>query len=51
MCCLQEPSDLGIQKKRGYTDIPCKWKFKKVAVAILISDKIDLKRNTVTRDK
>ena len=31
-------------------DIPCKWK-SKVGVAILISDKIDLKIKTITRDK
>ena len=33
-------------------DIPCKWKSKKKAgVAILISDKIDFKIKTITRDK
>ena len=32
-------------------DIPCKWKSKKAGVAILISDKIDFKIKTVTRDK
>ena len=32
-------------------DIPCKWKSKKAGVAILISDKIDLKKKTITRDK
>ena len=32
-------------------DIPCKWKSKKAGVAILISDKIDFKRKTITRDK
>ena len=32
-------------------DIPCKWKSKKAGVAILISDKIDFKIKTITRDK
>ena len=35
-------------------DIPCKWKSKnqkKTGVAILISDKIDFKIKTITRDK
>ena len=32
-------------------DIPCKWKSKKAGVAILVSDKIDFKIKTVTRDK
>ena len=31
--------------------IPCKWKAKKAGVAILISDKIDLKIKKITRDK
>ena len=31
--------------------IPCKWEVKKAGVAILISDKIDLKIKKVTRDK
>ena len=31
--------------------IPCKWEAKKAGVAILISDKIDLKINNITRDK
>ena len=31
--------------------IPCKWKQKKAGVAILVSDKIDLKIKTVIRDK
>ena len=31
--------------------IPCKWKQKKAGVAILISDKIDLKIKEITRNK
>ena len=31
--------------------IPCKWEAKKVGVAILISDKTDLKIKKITRDK
>ena len=31
--------------------IPCKWEEKKAGVAILISDKIDLKIKNITRDK
>ena len=31
--------------------IACKWKQKKAGVAILISDKIDLKIKKITRDK
>ena len=31
--------------------IPCKWETKKAGVAILISDKIDLKIKKITRDK
>ena len=31
--------------------IPCKWKTKKVGVAILISDKTDDKTKRITRDK
>ena len=32
-------------------DIPCKWKSKKAGAAILVSDKIDVKIKTVTRNK
>ena len=32
-------------------DIPCKWKSIKAGVAILMSDKIDFKTKTTTRDK
>ena len=31
--------------------IPCKWEARKAGVAILISDKIDLKIKEITRDK
>ena len=31
--------------------IPCKWEAKKPEVVVLISDKIDLKINKITRDK
>ena len=31
--------------------IPCKWEAKKAGVAILISDKTDLKIKKITRDK
>ena len=31
--------------------IPCKWEAKKAGVAILISDKIDLKIKKITRDR
>ena len=31
--------------------IPCKWNQKKASVAILTTDKIDFKINTVMRDK
>ena len=32
-------------------DIPCRWKSKEAGVAILISDKMDFKIKTITRDK
>ena len=32
-------------------DIPCKWNQQKAGVAILISDKIDFKTRTITRDQ
>ena len=32
-------------------NIPCKWKQKKAGGAILVSDKIDFKIKTITRDK
>ena len=53
ICCLQEThfrlQDIYRLKVRKY--IPCKWEAKKPEVVILISDKIDLKINKITRDK
>ena len=31
--------------------LPCKWKWKKAGIAVIISDKTDFKTKTVTRDK
>ena len=47
-------SDLGKHTDWKWADgknIPCKWKLKKAGVAILISEKIDFKIKTITRDK
>lgn len=39
-------------ESEGWERISCKWKSKKkTGVAIFISDKIDIKMKTVTRDK
>ena len=56
ICCLQEthfrPKDTYRLKVRGWKDIFHEnRKQKKAGVAILISDKIDLKIKTITRDK
>ena len=56
ICCLQEthfrPNDTYRQKVRGWKNIfLANGKQKKTGVAILISDKIDLKIKTITRDK
>ena len=37
------------ERMEKYT--PCRWKAKESGVAILISDKVDLKMKNVTRDK
>ena len=56
ICCLQEihfrPTDTYTLKPRGCKNIfHVNGKQKKAGVAILISDKIDLKINKITRDK
>ena len=56
ICCLQEthfrPQDTDRLKVRGWKNIfHANGKQKKAAVAILISDKIDLKIKNTTRDK
>ena len=56
ICCLQEthfrPRDTYRLKVRGWKRIfHANGKQKKAGVAILISDKIDIKIKTITRDK
>ena len=56
ICCLQEthfrPKDTFRRKVRGWKNIfHANGKQKKAGVAILISDKIDLKIKNITRDK
>ena len=56
ICCLQEthfrPRDTYRLKVRGWKKIfHASGNYKKAGVAILISDKIDFKIKTVTRDK
>ena len=56
MCCLQEtpfrPKDTYGLKVRGWKNIfHANGKQKKAGVAILISDKIDLKIKSIIRDK
>ena len=56
ICCLQEthfrPRDTYRLKVKGWKKIfHAKGNQKKAGVAILVSDKIDLKINSVTRDK
>ena len=49
---LQSLRHIQTESERMEKDIPCKWKKKKKAgLAILISEKIDLKIKTVIRDK
>ena len=56
LCCLQEthfrPKDTDRLKVRGWKNIfHANGKQKKAGVAVLISDKIDLKIKKITRDK
>ena len=56
ICCLQEtyfrPKDANRLKVRGWKSIfHANGKQKKAGVAILISDKIDIKIKNITRDK
>ncbi|CAG8856937.1 15251_t:CDS:1, partial [Gigaspora margarita] len=56
ICCIQEthfrPKDTHKLKVKGWKKIlHANGKEKKVGLAILISDKIDFKRKSVTRDK
>ena len=48
---LQTSRHIQTESERMEKYIPCKWKQKKAGVAILMSDKIDLKIKKVTRDK
>ena len=56
ICCLQEthfrPRDTYRLKVRGWKKIfPANGNQKKAGIAILITDKIDFKTKTITRDK
>ena len=55
ICRLQEthfrPQNTQTETEKMEKYIPCKWEEKKAGVAILISDKIDLKIKKITRDK
>ena len=55
ICCLQETHlktrDTNRLKVKGWKDIPCKQRPKKVEVAILISDEIDFKAKAMKSDK
>lgn len=51
LCCLiltSDPNTHTDRKWRNGKDIPCKWKWGKKGVAILLSDKMDFKIKTVT---
>ena len=48
---LQFQGQIQIESERMKENIPCKWKSKKAGIAILISDKIDLKMKHILRDK
>ena len=48
---IQTSRHIQTENERMEKYIPCKWEAKKPEVAILISDKIDLKIKKITRDK
>ena len=48
---LQTQGHIQTESEGMEKDIPCKCKKKKVGVAIFISEKIDFKIKTITRDK
>ena len=48
---LQSYKHIETESERMEKDIPCKWKSKKARLAILISEKIDLKIKAIIRDK
>ena len=55
ICCLQEthfrPRDIQSESEGMEKDIPCKWKSKEAAVAILISEKVNLKNKEYYKRK
>ena len=48
---LQTEGHIQTESEWMEKDIQCKWKSKESGVAILISDKIDFKIKTITREK
>ena len=48
---LQSYKHIETESERVEKDIPCKWKSKKARLAILISEKIDLKIKAIIKDK